>query len=394
MVIHSTRIYTEEGCKSGYLFLEGKKIVDFKEQWEGQQVVDYGNQRIIPGIFDTHNHGTMGYGLTSAQSKDPRKIVRGYLKGLASQGVTNVFPTCHIDLIKTISEMADEEQDGATIVGIHSEGPWLNRVGEKGIKTGWPEVRLETAKKMVQDGAGKLRLVALAPEIPGIDEIIDYFLSEGVTLAFAHSDMNYEEARKALPGRITVATHLGNVMSGLHHRDIGGLGACLLDDEMMYEVICDGMHISLPMIQLYFKMRDYSRFMMISDCSQMAGAPCGQYRGWNKSMILNVTPEGFVLSDTGRICGSSKPVLYGIGNLVEKLHLPMETVIQMASLNPAKKYGLDKEKGSLAVGKDADFVVIDENYQAVATYANGRKVYDAAIDRDLFNPDFLRETKI
>lgn len=394
MIIHSSRIYTEAGCKEGYLFIEDGKIVDIKESCTSSEVIDFHEQRIIPGIFDTHNHGTMGYGLTASDSQDKEAIVKGYLKGLAAQGVTNIFPTCHIDMIKTVSEVADHPQDGATIVGIHSEGPWLNRVGEKGIKTGWPEVSLETAKKMVADGGGKLKLVALAPEIPGIDEIIDYFTSEGVTLAFAHSDMTYEEARQAIAGRISVATHLGNVMTGLHHRDIGGLGACLQDPEMMYEIICDGMHISLPMIELYFKINDFSRYMMISDCSQMCGAPVGQYKGWNSSMILNMTEEGFVLSDTGRICGSSKPVLYGMANLVEKLHIPMETVVQMASLNPAKKYSLDSSKGSIAVGKDADFVVISDDYQAIATYANGRKVYDCEVDKDLFNPKFLEETKI
>lgn len=394
MIIHSNRIYTSEGCKSGYIYVEDGKITKIAETCDCQDVIEYGELRIIPGIFDTHNHGTMGYSLSGRDGVDPVATVKGYLKGLASEGVTAIFPTCGLNMIKTVSEMADEEQDGATIVGIHSEGPWLNRVGEKGIKTGWPEVSLETAKKMVADGNGKLRLVALAPEIPGIDEIIDYFLSEGVTLAYAHSDMTYEEAKEAIPGRLTVATHLGNVMSGLHHRDIGGLGACLKDPEMMYEVICDGLHISLPMIDLYFKMNDYSRYMMISDCSQMSGAPCGQYRGWNSTMTLNVTEEGFVLSDTGRLCGSSKPVIFGIGNLVEKLNIPLETVVKMASLNPAIKYGLDKEKGSIECGKDADLVVIDDAYGVVATYANGRKVFDKDIDTNLFNPAFLEENKL
>lgn len=394
MIIKSNRIYLQEGCKSGYLYVENGKVVDFKETCEERDVIDVGNNRIIPGIFDTHNHGTYGYGLMNMKEEKRVANVKGYLKGLASQGVTTIFPTAAVEMIKTVADVAKEENDGATIVGIHSEGPWLNRVGEKGIKTGWPEVSLDTAKKMVSDGQGLLRLVALAPEIPGIEEIEDYFLSQGITLAFAHSDLGFEEAAKAIKGKITVATHLGNVMTGLHHRDIGGLGACLNDEEMMYEVICDGMHISLPMVQLYFKIQDYSRFMMISDCSSMAGAPVGQYNGWNNKMILNMTEEGFVLSDTGRICGSSKPVLYGIGNLVEKLHIPMETVIQMASLNPARKYGFDSTKGSLAIGKDADFVVIDDNYNALSTYANGRKVFDHQVDKDLFNPEFIQDNKI
>lgn len=110
-------------------------------------------------------------------------------------------------------------------------------------------------------------------------------------------------------------------------------------------------------------------------------------------MSLNVTPEGFVLSDTGRLCGSSQPVLFGIGNLVEKLNIPISTVLEMSSLNPCRKYGIDKEKGSISIGKDADFVVISDDYKAVATYVEGNKVYDQQTDKNLFNPDFYKPDK-
>lgn len=131
--------------------------------------------------------------------------------------------------------------------------------------------------------------------------------------------------------------------------------------------------------------------MMISDCTGLSGAPIGQYEGLFPGAVINMTPEGFCLSDTGRLCGSSQPVLYGIGNLVEKLGMPLETVSQMASLNPAKKYGLADRKGSLEAGKDADFIVITDDYKTLAAYVQGRKVYDRETDIDLFNPDFLKQ---
>lgn len=394
----SERIVWEDGIRSGIMMVEDGRIAGLTENAdEVDNLVDVGFSRIIPGIFDTHNHGTHGYGLSGQVSEDPqvqKQTVRHYLKALASQGVTSVFPTCAVSMIRSVSEVADEVSDGAQIAGIHSEGPWLNRVGEKGIKTGWPEVSLDTARKMVEDGQGKLKLVALAPEIPGIDPIIDYFLSQGVTLANAHSDNQYEQAMAAYARGITVATHTGNVMTGLHHRDIGGLGAALTNDAVECEVICDGLHISLDMLKLYFKIKDPSRFMMISDCSGMAGAPVGKYRGWHPGMVISVTPEGFCLSDTGRLCGSSKPVLYGIGNLVEKLGMPLTTVCQMASLNPARTYGIADHKGSLAIGKDADFAVISDDYQAICTYVMGRKVYDRQTSPDLFNPEFYRQMRL
>lgn len=395
MILKSERIYFEDGLKSGYLVVEGDKFIDFFTQIETQDYVDCGNNRIIPGIFDTHNHGTCGYSLMSAFEGDKNiDNVLGYLKGCASQGVTNVFPTAVQALFTTIAEVTKMSIDGASIVGIHSEGPWLNRTGENGIRTGWPAVDINAAKRLVADGGGLLKLVALAPEIPGMDEIIDYFLSEGIAVAFAHSDCNYEEAMKAYEKGLSVTTHTGNVMAGLHHRDIGGLGAALLKNDVECEVICDGMHVCLDMLKIYFKVKDTTHFMMISDCTPFSGAPVGKYKGWDPGMVISVTEQGFVISDTGRLCGSSQPILYGIGNLVEKLNIPMETVIQMASLNACKKYGLDRTKGSIKIGKDADFVVISDDYKAILTFANGRKIYDRASEGTIFNPEFYDSMKL
>ncbi len=392
MIIKSERIYMEDGVKSGYLEIRDGKFISFSEEAPEGEWIDYGKSRVIPGIIDTHNHGTCGYAM---MGNNPAEV-KGYLKGYASQGVTGVFPTADIDMLEVVADEAKQQEltkkyEGSKILGIHSEGPWLNRTGEKGIRRGWPEVKLEMAQEMVKRGKGYLKLVALAPEIPGMDEIISYFLSQGITVADAHSDCNYKEAMGAYEKGITVATHTGNVMTGMHHRDIGGLGAALLNDKVECEVICDGMHICLDMLQIYFKIKDFSRFMMISDCTQLSGAPVGSYQGFEPEMTINVTEEGFLLSDTGRLCGSSQPVLFGIGNLVEKLDIPMETVVKMAALNAAVKYGFSGEKGSIKVGKDADFVVISDDYKAVATYVEGQKVYDREEEGNIFNPEFLNE---
>lgn len=391
MKIHSTRIYLPQGPREGTLTIEGKKIVAFNPGCD-PEAVDYGDLRIIPGPFDTHNHGTCGYDPNDVQgtAEERKARVKGYLKGLASQGTVNIFPTVmDPNAISTVADVHDEgPQDGATILGIHSEGPWLNRTGEKGIRTGWPEVSMETAKAMVESGRGLLRLVALAPEIPGIEPIMAYFLKNGVTLAYAHSDDNYAEAMEAFGKGISVATHTGNVMSGMHHRNMGGLGACLLNENVECEVICDGLHIGPEMLKIFFRVKNPDSFMMISDCTHLSGAPVGKYSIYDSE--LNMTPEGFVLSDTGRLMGSSQPVLYGIGNLVEKLGMPVETVLRMACLNPAVFYGFGHDKGSLALGKDADLVVITDDYKAQATYAEGRKVYDRDVDGVIFDNSFLK----
>ncbi len=382
----SERIVTPEKIFSGYMIVDQGKIVSISEDSNGLPVIDYGKDYILPGIIDTHNHGTLGYSLMG-NLENPELQVEGYLKGLLSQGVTSVFPTAHPEIFGILAKYAKYPIKGAQIAGIHSEGPWLNRVGEKGIRAGWPEVSLESAKKMMDDAQGFLKLVALAPEIPGIKEVYDYFLKNGVTVAMAHSDQNYHEAMSTYDEGISVATHTGNVMTGLHHRDIGGLGASLLHPHVDCEIICDGQHVSLEMLSIYFKLKNFDKFMMISDNTPLSGAPVGKYRMF-QDMEVNITNEGYALSDTGRLMGSTVPVIGGIKNLVEKLNLSIVDVCRMASTNPAVKYNIEK-KGSLVPGFDADFIVVSDDFKVKETYVLGESLYNQTRTKVDFNYSFF-----
>ena len=158
MIIHSKRIYMEDGCKAGYLEIEDRKIVKFYSEEENIQAdIDYGNNRIIPGIFDTHNHGGFGYCLMDKINKED---VKKFLKQEASFGVVNMLATtAGLINIDVLSEEVGLDQDGTRILGVHSEGPWGNRVGEKGVDTGHPSIDFEYARQMVEAGNGKLSLV-------------------------------------------------------------------------------------------------------------------------------------------------------------------------------------------------------------------------------------------
>lgn len=399
MIIKSKRIYMEDGCKDGYLEIEGKKIVKFYDaDAEVEADFDYGNNRIIPGIFDTHNHGGFGYGFI--QPGASKEDVRHYLKAEASFGVVNLFPTTSgVENMKTIAEVVKEGYDGSNVLGIHSEGPWGARVGEKGVNTGYPSVDLEYGQKMIDACDGLLKLVDVAPEVEDGLKAIDFFAKKGLTVGMYHTNANFKEANAGIDAGATVATHLGNVMTGLHHRDVGTLGACLLSDKVDCEMICDGLHISLPMIEIYLRAKNHDQLMMVSDNVNYAGLPEGRYTGFNADpksdrAFINITKEGFVLSDTGRLSGSSKPVLFGIGNLVEKLGVPMEECCKFFCYNPIRKYSDPTVKGSLKEGKDADFVVISDDYKAIVTYSEGRKIYDKDVDVITIKEGYLEAHKI
>ncbi len=392
--LRSSRIYFEDGVRDGYLVINKDKIVGFlNKEAAVEDFEDYKDQRIIPGIFDTHNHGTYGYGDSDMAGK-PDEIVkddiRHYLHALAYEGVANIFPT-ETDTLKQVAMVAKEGYDnGAHILGIHSEGPYLSRVGEGGRPEAHPDIDMDYVHKMWEDSQGLLKLVAIAPEIPGAEEAAAYLISKGVKIAYAHSDLKSEGAKHAVDKGWRVSTHTSNVMVGIHHRNIGGLGVMLMDPRVQCEVICDGLHVCMDFIEMMFRIKDKSQFMMISDSVALAGIKPGRYEiGWVTP--LNVSEEGFVRDDDGRLLGSSKSVLYGIGNLVEKLHMPLEEVIKLSSLNAARYYGFDDVTGSIKDGKYADVAVISDDYKAMATYVHGRKVFDRSTEEPEYKPNAFKK---
>ena len=387
----SKEIYTENGIVDGYLVVDNGIITNIKDKsFVVNEYVDYQNYKILPGIFDTHNHGTYGWSLLSDYASQDHNIeIKGYLRALLSQGVTSVLPTAHTSFFSELAKIKEEnDPDEANIIGIHSEGPWLNRVGEKGKKSEnpYPPVQLETAQKMIKNANGQLVMVGLAPEIEGIDEIMDYFLANNVKLAVAHTDGNYEITKKAIDRGITVATHMCNVMTGIHHRDFGCLGACLTDNRVWAELICDGLHVCNEMLDFVYKSKGRDNIMMISDCTGLSGLKPGLYNSAALGGVINVTEDGYVLDENGRLRGSSMPVIYGMANLVKNLAIPLTDVVKMASHNPALCHGCLNHKGSLTRGKDADFIIVDNDITLHKTYLNGRLVYDKQLEHDYFSP--------
>lgn len=396
MIIKSQRILTDRGMISGALEIENDVIKNIRQINADQMKADLDvkNCIIIPGIIDTHNHGMMGYG-PSADAHAAENVCH-WMKALSSEGVTGAFPTCmDADAYDAVVEAQCMNMDGAQIMGIHSEGPYLNRVGEKGIDTGHPDISMEHVQQMIDEGQGQLKLVAIAPELPGVDAAIQKFTENGIQCAMAHTNASYEQAMHSFEAGITVTTHTANVMTGIHHRDMGALGAALLNDDVYNEIICDGLHVRNEMIEIMLRTKNdaFHKFMMISDNIPMAGMAPGKYN-FENFWVLNITKEGFCLTDTGRLCGSAKSVLYGMKNLVVNMGMDIMDVSRMASLNPAQCYGFADHKGSIRIGKDADFAVLDDNFDCLMTFRQGRCVYDHNADKELINPESYKKWRI
>ncbi|MPM88481.1 N-acetylglucosamine-6-phosphate deacetylase [bioreactor metagenome] len=244
---------------------------------------------------------------------------------------------------------------------------------------------------MVRLGRGYLKMVGMAPEIPGIDVIRDYFKQQNVTIAIAHTDGNYAVTKNAIANGATVATHLCNVMTGIHHRDFGCLGACLTDQRVWAELICDGLHVCNEMLKFVYDTKGKEQIMMISDCTALSGLKPGFYENEVLGGRISVTADGFVLDENGRLRGSSMPVIHGMRNLVVNCHIPLNDVVRMASYNPAAFHGCLAEKGSLEPGKDADFIIVNDDLRLISTFKAGNKCFDVKEGRNYFSPYIMRK---
>lgn len=388
MIIKSNHIFTESRERSGYLVIEDGKIKDILETYEGTVDYDYSDKRVIPGIIDIHNHGFGGWSMTDDASED---IVRGYVKALTTIGVTTCLPTAKEGAFEAIADVMNGEYTGARIEGIHSEGPFWARGGENTIGMTWPLPDVEETKRLVTKAKGVMKMMAIAPELPGAYDVIDYLHSENIKVACCHTKAKAEDIRKANDQvGLDIATHLGNGMQGIHHRNVGALGGLLLEDNLMYEVITDLNHICADMLKLMFRIQPYEKFCLISDSNFIAGLPVGTYIRYGREMYAD--EKGLILNSDGRICGSGKWVLSNMEKLENVVGVAFDEIVKMASLNPARFLHIEDKTGSIKKGKDADVVVIDDNYNCLLTLVKGQVCYDASKDNqhDYFNHEALK----
>lgn len=389
-LIMSHRIYTESGLIDGALLVENGKLAAIYEADAipnlEAEIYDYGNNRIIPGIIDLHCHGLKGWDCKTTDKQE----IKNMAKALPSVGVTAFQATnsawdFQLDNNAAIADAIDEGYEGACILGIHMEGPFYNVIRRGGFVAEYCRLPdLELMKKLYEAGRGYVTYMIIAPEVPGADEIIDFCLSKGIILAIGHCDATYAQTIRAIDRGCKTAIHSFNAMRPIHQRDISVYGAVLLDQRIYNELIADFYHVCPEMIRMLLKMKPIDKILLMSDSSPMSAMKPGIYD--IKGVLNYSNKDGFVLLADGTISCSSKYVLYGIGNLVEKLGLPLEDVIIMSGMTPATVLGIEDQKGSIKVGKDADLAVIDDVYESVATFVEGTLAYDKATSPDLTNP--------
>lgn len=354
----------------GKIWSLGKNLSGDKEE----TVVDCQGLTIVPGFIDVHVHGCNGANICDGT----REAVDTMAEFLIHRGITSFCPTT-VTAEKQILEkalLAAKEcmekpfLRGASVLGVHMEGPFLSegKIGAQ-ITTALEEPSVDLFRYYNELSGGAVKLISIAPERPGGYEFIEK-VKEECTVSVAHTCAGYEEAKKAFDCGATHATHLFNAMTGLHHRDPGVVGAVFENSQVRAELICDGVHIHPAVLRIVFSMMG-ERTLIVSDSMRAAGMPDGE--GFEQGGQIVTVKNGKAILEDGTLAGSVTDIHSEIKNLVS-FGIPFEQAVKSATLIPAKAIGMENELGSIQIGKRADLVLLDETLEIAGVYLAGQRI--------------------
>ena len=344
---------------------------------EGCEVLNLEGNILSPGFIDVHTHGGDGVDINAADYQQLAKLSRFF----ASQGVTGFLASILTDTeeatmraISAVCEFMDKPLPGAKCLGIHLEGPFLCQKYKGAMP---PELLREgdasLFRRYQRKAQGRVRYMTVAPEVPGVLDMLEDLRGECV-MAMGHSDADYETAREAIRRGVCSCTHTFNVMSLFHQHRPAVMGA-VLESDVYCEAICDGRHLHPGTVRMLLKCKGWDKVVAITDSMQAAGLPDGDYMlGINP---VTVTDGDAKISGTDIRAGSTLTLAQAVRKISDFTGEGPEKVLPLLTANPARLIGEFHRRGDIAVGKDADFVVLSPELDVLATCSAGKFVYAA-----------------
>ncbi|MGN0298157.1 MAG: N-acetylglucosamine-6-phosphate deacetylase [Lachnospiraceae bacterium] len=399
MKIINCHKYEEGAFSKKEIYIEGAYFSDksgcFREKNTNnkddidEDIFDAQGCYAIPGLIDLHFHGCAGVDFCDGNLEAIHRMARYELQN----GITTIHPatmTLSEEMLTQIGQTAKEyvawqqargfgelkesEQPEAELAGIYMEGPFVS-MEKKGAQNPLYVHKPDASMfRRLQEASGNLyRITVVAPETEGGLDFIDEVKDE-IRISVAHTTANYDVARDAFQRGARQVTHLYNAMPAFTHRAPGVVGAACENENVMVELICDGVHIHPATISATFKMFGNDRIIMISDSMMATGMPDGQYSLGGQ----DVTVKGnlAVLTQDGAIAGSVTNLYQCLKYVVTKVGIPLEKAVRCVTENPAKAIGVWDEKGSITAGKYADLLLVDEQMNLRAVFQHGVKVFD------------------
>ena len=376
MIIQSERVWIGSQFIPAQIEIENEKIRRICPPGTHTADVDYGDKAILPGFIDLHTHGSYGYDTNDAETEG----LRNWMSRIPEEGVTSILPTTVTQMpevltkaVASVAQVIDEGYEGAEILGIHFEGPYLD-MEYKGAQP--PEAiaqpSVEQFKQYQAAARGWIKYITLSPEHDTDHVLTRYCAQNGVVVSMGHSSASYEETLMGAANGATSMTHVYNGMTPLHHRNPGLVGGALRIRDIYGEVIGDGHHSHVAALNIFFQSKGRDKAILITDSLRAKHCPPGgnyQLGGHD----IEIGEDGLArLKGTDTIAGSTLQMNRGLQVLIEKAGVPVDAAINACTINPARCLGVDDRKGKICAGYDADLVVLDRDYSVIQTYCNGK----------------------
>ena len=376
MIIQSKKVWIADQFIPAQIEVENGKIIRIAPHGAKQADADYGDKRILPGFIDVHCHGAYEFDTNYAEEAG----LRNWAKNIVSEGVTAFLATTITQseevltaAVSNVAKVMEEGYEGAEILGIHFEGPYLD-MKYKGAQPQEHIVRptIEQFQRYQAAAKGNIRYVTMATETDEDFALTRYLAGQGIVVSIGHSAATYEQACMAFANGAQCLTHVYNGMTPFNHRANGLVGAAFRLRTMYGEVICDGNHSTTAALNMFFMSKGPDYCLMVTDALMAKGTPIGSRHIFGGNEIL-IYPDGSAhLVEAGNLAGSTLQVNQGLKILIEDALVPVNYAINSCTLNPANCLGIADRKGSIRVGKDADMVVLDDDYSVIQTYCMGQ----------------------
>lgn len=330
---------------------------------------------LVPGFIDLHVHGAGNCDVMDASVAALATIS----DKLAAEGVTGFLATTmtassdRINQVLSVIPQAVNQVQGAAILGVHLEGPFISR-DKAGAQFAQDAClpSLALFNQWQKSAAGLIRLVTLAPELENAFDFIAALSDKGVVMSAGHTNATYEQTMKAVEAGVTYATHLFNAMRGMHQREPGASGALLLSDEVAAEIVADGKHLHYGMCDLALRVKGSERLLLVTDAIRAKCMGDGTYELGGQTVTVK---SGKATLADGTLAGSVLEMPVAIKHMMKATNCSLAEAVRMASYNPAKQLKILARKGTIETGKDADFVILNENIDVIKTIRAGKEIF-------------------
>ena len=380
MILTNTRLIFPEGIRDGLeIVADAGKIAAIREQTHkhGEAVIDLEGNYLAPGFIDLHVHGALGRDTMDGSVESFRAICDFHGTG----GTTALLPTTATapinKLVEVLAAVRDCRSSIPAIAGVHVEGPFISKPKRGAQRAEFIQNPSPASVQQLLEYADVIKRITIAPELPGALETIENFQARGISVSGGHSDAWDEEARAAFEHGMRSVTHTFNCMSSARRRGVYRVGGllefALSEPQISCELIADGHHVSQTLMKVLYRARGPDGICLVTDATAGTGLPDGS----RFSLFGNdcIVENGVcLLADRSALAGSASRMIDLVRTIVHTIDVPLHEAVAMATQNPARAIGLEN-KGQLAVGADADLVVLSPDLRVLQTFAAGEEIW-------------------